>query len=470
MNLTYCPLYRLGELIEEGRLSPVELTQHFLERIERLDDRSNTFKEVTAERALAAAGAAETALAGNHRLGPLHGVPLAVKDLFDVAGLPTTGGSRLLYRVAVRDATAWARLAAAGAVLLGKTHMVEFAFGGVGINHHYGTPRNPWDAKTARIPGGSSSGSGAAVAAGLAPAALGTDTGGSVRIPASFCGLVGLKPTFGRVSNAGALPLDPTLDSVGPMVRCVRDAALLFGLLVGPDPADSSTWDQPAWAEDPQTAVGGLRLGLPQQLFWEDTQPQVADAVRRAAARFAELGAQVEEVSLPELDELMRLRQRGSLTAVESYLYYREWLDTRADEFDPIVSVRMLAGKDIAGHEFLALQRDLEDLRQRFHSKMQSYDALLTPTTPFTALPVEEADTDAYGRINILCLRNTSVANQLGLPALSLPCGFDDDGLPIGLHLIGRPFAEATLLRLGQAYEEATDWNERRPPAADSAA
>jgi aspartyl-tRNA(Asn)/glutamyl-tRNA(Gln) amidotransferase subunit A len=468
-DLSFSPLYVLAERLAKKELSPVELTRHYLDRIDRLDGRFNAYMEVCAQRAQAAAQAAETAIAGGHRVGPLHGIPLAVKDLIDVAGLPTTGGSRLLHRVADRDATVWRRLAEAGAVLLGKTNMVEFAFGGAGINHHYGTPYNPWDAKIQRLPGGSSSGSGVAVAAGLAPAALGSDTGGSVRIPASFCALVGLKPTFGRVSNHGVLPLDPTLDTIGPMVRCVRDAQLLFSILAGSDPADAATWGQPVFDGAGPDTVKGMRLGLPRQFFWDEVDPQVEAAVRQAAQVFADMGAHVEEVSLPELDTLVQLRQRGSLTAVESYAYFREWLDTRPDEFDPIISVRMLAGKDMTAVDFLALQRAFEDLRRRFHRRMAGFDALLTPTTPFTALPVAQADTDDYSRINGLCLRNTSAANQLGLCALSLPCGFDEAALPIGLQLICRPFEENTALCLGQAYEDATSWHQRRPALEDFA-
>lgn len=466
-NLGFSTLHQLSALIQKKVLSPVELTTYYLERIARYDQRLNSYLCVLAERALAAARAAETAIAGGHYLGPLHGIPLGIKDLIDLAGIPTTGGSLLFKnRLAQEDATAARRLAQAGALFLGKTQMVEFAFGGVGINHHYGTPWNPWDSRVHRIPGGSSSGSAVCVAADLAPAALGSDTGGSVRIPASFCGLVGLKTTFGRISNTGVLPLDSTLDSIGPMTRSVRDAALLFQVLAGPDPADPDTWNQPCEdvLEDLDGEVDGMRLCLPREYFWKDVDPEVEAAVKQAAHVFADLGVRVDEISLKELDELAQLRSRGTLIAVETYARFREHLEQRLDQFDPIVSARMLDGRRMSAPDYFELQRAYAQLRRKTHRSLQQVDSLLTPTTPFAALPVGEVDReDTYSRINGLCLRNTTAANLLGLCALSLPCGFTRNGLPIGLQLIGRPWAEARLLRLAHAYEQATPWLRQHP-------
>ncbi|NKB66169.1 MAG: amidase [Candidatus Latescibacteria bacterium] len=465
-DLTFATIQQLAHLIRSGTVSPVELTRHYLARIEHYNPRLNAYLAVTAERAQAAAQAAETAISGGHYLGPLHGVPLAIKDLVDLAGVPTTGGSLLFKdRVPSTDATVARRLAQAGAIFLGKTQMVEFAFGGVGINHHHGTPWNPWDLQTQRIPGGSSSGSGVAVAADLAPAALGSDTGGSVRIPSSFCGLVGLKPTFGRLSNVGVLPLDSQLDSVGPMCRSVDDAALLYQTMAGPDPA-SQPCDQ---VQDTMgDSIAGLRIGLPQQYFWEDVDPEVAEAVKQAAQHLTQLGAHVEEFSLPLLDEMNELKNRGSLTGVEAYVNFREHLENDFGRFDPIVAERMILGKDMTAADYFEINKGYADLQRRIGATFTRYDALMTPTTPFAAQPVDQVDrADEYFRINGLCLRNTIAVNLLGLCALSLPCGATAQGLPIGLQLIGRPWDEDGLLHLGRIYEQSTDWHSRRPALED---
>jgi aspartyl-tRNA(Asn)/glutamyl-tRNA(Gln) amidotransferase subunit A len=470
-SLEFSTIQEIADQLKKKTLSPVELTNYYLDRIQSLNPKLNAYIAVMADRAQATAQAAETAITAGHYLGPLHGIPLGIKDLVDIAGMPTTSGSILFKnKMAQTDATITRKLAQAGAIFLGKTHLVEFAFGGVGINHHYGTPHNPWDAHTQRIPGGSSSGSAVAVAADLAPAAIGSDTGGSVRIPASFCGLFGLKPTFGRISSAGLLSLDSGLDSVGPLTRSAHDAALIYQLLAGPDPADRTTWNQPcdsAFAEM-QHPIAGLRLVIPQEYFWDDVDPQTAQAVRAAADQFATLGAHVEQRSFKELDELSALRARGSLTAVEAYIAFKQHLENTPELFDPIVRSRIEDGRTMTATDYLAAQRGYIELRHRFHKIMEDFDALLTPTTPFAALPVAEADQEAhYSRINGLCLRNTAAVNLLGLCATSQPCGFTADGLPIGLQLIGRPFAEARILRLARAYETATQWHTQTPPLQD---
>jgi aspartyl-tRNA(Asn)/glutamyl-tRNA(Gln) amidotransferase subunit A len=466
-DLAFASIGELGAELRRGDISPVELAEYFLERIDLYDDRLNAFIAVTADRALGSARAAEAALAGGVDLGPLQGVPLALKDLFDLAGLPTTGGSILLQdTVADTNATVVQRVLSAGAALLGKTHMVEFAFGGTGVNHHYGTPWNPWDADTQRLPGGSSSGSGVAVAAGLAPAALGTDTGGSVRIPASFCGLVGLKPTFGRVSNAGVLPLDTTLDSVGSLTHTVEDAALLFRCLSGADTQDPCTLGRPPLAatDDLDGDISGMRVCFPRRFFWDQVNRQVEAAVRESAQVFADLGVEVDDISLPMLDELTELRAGINLTAVEAYLRWRDELENSLDRFDPVVAPRMLAGRETLAVDFLRQQRAFSALRQRALRSLESVDCLITPTTPFAAPPLAKVDTEEdYFRVNTLCLRNTSAVNQLGLCAVSLPCGFTSEDLPVGLQLIGKPFDELRLLRLAHAFEQATQWTRQRP-------
>ena len=470
-TITFTDVHALADMVRSGTISAVELCEHFLHRIDRYNPKLKAFHTLTAERALACARGADAALSAGQDSGPLQGMPVAIKDLIDYAGVPSMAGSTLKRDyVASENSTVAERMMAAGTCMLGKTNLVEFAFGGVGINHHYGTPWNPWDAQTQRIPGGSSSGSAVAVAAGLAPAALGSDTGGSVRIPASFCGLVGLKTTFGRISNKGIMPLDSSLDSVGPMTRSVRDAALIYQALAGPDPDDPDTWDQPVGENvfaELQNCVKGLRLLIPEQYFWDGVEPEVADGVRAAADHLASLGANVEEGSLAELDDLTALRARGSIVAVEAYANLKEELENQLDQFDPIVSARMLDGKKFSAVDYFEIKRDLRALCLRMDRTMSSYDALIAPTTPLAAAPVQEVDQeDVYFEVNGMCLRNTMAGNLLGLCALSLPCGFTSAGLPIGLQLIGRAHTEGRLLRIGQAYEESTEWSKRTPDMA----
>ncbi|MDA0335254.1 MAG: amidase [bacterium] len=467
-DLAFAPLHEQARLISRRELSPVELTRTYLDRISTHNETLCAYISVTADRAMAMAQAAETALAAGDHRGPLHGIPVALKDLFDVEGLITTGGSTILHdNVAQRTATVARRMFEAGAVLLGKTHMVEFAFGGAGINHHYGTPWNPWDVEVHRLPGGSSSGSAVAVASGLASIALGSDTGGSVRIPSSFCGLVGLKPTFGRVSCAGVLPLDPTLDSIGPMARCVTDAALLYNIIAGADPYDGGTWGAPPFVpvEDVEAEIGGTRLCIPREYFWDDVEPEVESAVRATARVFAELGAHVDEVTLDPLNRLTELRTFKNLTAVETCVSYGSLLQQRGEDFDPIVRQRMVDGFDVSAVEYLSAKRFRDMLQRDAARAMADIDVLLVPTTPLAAPAVDDCDDSGaqYQRVNGMCLRNTAAANLLGLCAISLPCGFTEDGLPIGLMLIGRPYEEARLLQLARAYEAATEWHVTRP-------
>ena len=466
-SLAFAPITELATLIRRRELSPIELTDLYLERIEQYDSALNAYIAPTAERARAQARAAEAQIASGTYLGPLHGIPLAFKDLVDVAGLPTTGGSILLGdQPATTDATVARRLFAAGAVLLGKTHMVEFAFGGTGVNHHFGTPVNPWDPEIHRLPGGSSSGSGVAVAAGLAPAALGSDTGGSVRIPSSFCGLVGLKPTFGLLPNTGVLPLDPTLDSIGPLCRTAEDCALLYQAMVGPDPAAPETYGQACHSimDELEGEVAGMRLCFPREYFWVDVDAEVEAAVRASAQVFAGLNVHVDEISLEVLDDLVTWRRGVNTTAVEAYRYHRENLENHFDRFDPIVSERMLDGRETLASDFLQQIDSRTALRRKALAALENVDFLITPTTPFAAPALEEIDRDGvYFPINALCLRNTIAVNALDLCAVSLPCGFTHDGLPIGLQLIGHPHDEARLLRLGRAFEQATDFHRQTP-------
>ncbi len=463
-SLEHATVKELATLIEKGSLSPVELTEYYLDRIERLDQRLNSFMLVTHERARAAARAAETAIAGGNYLGPLHGIPFAVKDLVNVAGLPTTNGSILFKdRIARTDATVFRKLLQAGIVLIGKTGQVEFAFGATGINHHYGTPWNPWDAQVQRIPGGSSSGSGVSVAADLVPAALGTDTGGSVRLPAAFNGLVGLKPTFGRVSTVGIEPLNPDLDSPGPLVRSAEDAVLFLQALAGPDPADENTWNRPCeqFAENLDADLSGMRVCFPREYFWEETDDEVEAAVRASARVFADLDVQVDEISIPEINQMAALFGRANISAVELFMRLRHQLAEKPEAFDPAVGPRIMTGRDVSAVDYLEIKLEYERLRRQVVRTLANVDALITPTTPFAALPVSEVDSEAFPTLNLLSLRNTVPANLLGLCAITMPCGFTDGGLPLGLQLIGRPFEERRILLLAHAFEQACEWSGR---------
>ena len=457
----------LGRRLRTGELSPVTLTEALLARIADLDGALGAFQLVSADRALAAARGAEANLTAGHDLGPLHGIPYAVKDLFDVDGLPTTAGTHLLGdNIADADASVVARLARAGMILLGKTKTVQFAYGGAGVNHDLGTPHNPWN-RVHHLPGGSSSGSAVSVAAGLAPAALGTDTGGSVRIPAALCGITGLKTTVGQVSRAGVYPLSWSLDSVGPLARSVEDAALVYQAMQGPDAGDDTTHGRPL--QDLMTGlrdgVEGLRIGIAETVFWDDAHPEVAAAVRTAAEGFESLGAHVRSMDFPAAADAVALNPRGLVIAAEAYTVNRRFIDEHYDELDPVVASRMVNGRDVSAADYLQTTLDWKRLRLEAVRQLRDVDAVLCPTTPIPACTFAEADADmaTYMRRNVMYLRNTAIGNILDLCGLSVPCGLTGDGLPIGLMIYGRPFHEDTVLRIGHAYQQATKWHLQRP-------
>lgn len=445
-------------LVRARRVSPVELTRAMLARIERLDSQLISYITVTAEAALAAAEQAERAArAGDER--PLLGVPLALKDLFDTAGVRTTGGAKILAeRVPERDATAVARLRRAGAVLLGKLNMHEFAFGVSTANPHFGVCRNPWD--PSRIPGGSSGGSGAALAAGLCFGSLGSDTGGSIRIPAALCGITGLKPTYGRVSRAGVLPLSWSLDHAGPMARTVRDVALLLTVIAGRDPADPASTDAPVsdFTAGLEDGVRGLRVGLPRAYFFEQLEDDVAQAVEAAVEALRAEGAEVREVSVPHLD--VAAAAFAPIISAEAAAYHQRWLRERPQDYGEDVRQRLFQGLLYPAVDYVNAQRARRRVLDGFLQALTEVEVLLTPAVPVTAPPIPGP---AVATPNPLT-RCTFPVNLTGLPALSLPCGFDRNGLPIGLQVIGRPFDEATVLRVGHAYQRLTDWHTRRPP------
>ena len=463
----YRTIADLGRALRAGELSAAAITERFLDRIDALEPRLRAFNVVCRDRALAQARAADAQLAAGIDLGPLHGIPYVAKDLYDVAGLPTTAGTRLLAdNVPDRDCTVVERLTRAGMVLLGKTITVQFAYGGAGINTDQGTPHNPWHPDP-HLPGGLSSGTGVAVAAGMAPAGLGTDTGGSVRIPASMCGITGLKTTVGRVSRAGIYPLSWSLDSAGPLTRDAADAALVYEAMQGPDPADATTRGQAP--HDVTSGIGrgvaGLTFGVPRAVFWEDCDTEVEARTREAIAHLESLGARVIDVEFEQAESARRLNPRGLVIAAEAYAVNGRLLESSFDDLDPVVAFRVEKGRDVPAHEYLATVRAWEELRAHAVAALADIDALLCPTVMIPPVPVADAmaSTEIYAERNLQTLRNTAIGNILGLCGLSVPCGFTSRGLPVGLMIYGKPFDEARVLRIGHAWQQSTDWHRRRP-------
>src|SRR6266566_59548 len=461
---SFLPVHRLAKEIAARRLSPVTIVEALLARIAAHDSKLHAFIDVYAEDALLAAEAADKAIRSGHAVGPLHGVPIALKDLIDLDGRVTTGGSMVWRdRRSAVTATLARKLIAAGLIILGKTHTVEFAMGGWGTNQHLGTPWNPWDPEVARTPGGSSSGSGVAVAAGMAPWAIGTDTGGSVRLPASWCGLTGLKTTIGRVSTYGILPLAPSLDTPGPLARSVEDAALLYSVMLGPDPLDPRTLSAPATG-DPlaglRRGVRGLRLARMPGAERAGCTAEMLAAYDAALEALGRLGAEIVEVALPcrFADATAMV---GRIIGSEAYQLVGDLVDNPALPIDDAVRPRIQVGRGISARDYLAALAERDALKRRFLAALDGVDALLTTTTQSAEIPVESVNqttTPAHF---------TRLVNLLELCALSIPDGFTQTGLPLSLHIICRPYDEATALRIGWAYQAATDWHERHPPGLD---
>jgi aspartyl-tRNA(Asn)/glutamyl-tRNA(Gln) amidotransferase subunit A len=462
-ELHWSSLTELAQQLASGALSSREVVAAYLHRIAALDERLHAFVDVYRDSALAAAREADRERQAGKLRGPLHGLPIALKDLLHLRGRTTTAGSKSRpHGIADETATAVERLLAAGMVPLGKTHLVEFAFGGWGRNEPMGAPWNPWDTTTHRVAGGSSSGSAVAVAAGLAPAAIGSDTGGSIRIPAALCGLTGFKPTYGVVSLAGVFPLATTLDSLGPLSRSVDDAALLLAAMAGPDPRDAATLAAPridfegALAAKPD--LRGMRVtALPVEDFSWPTDPAVLAAREAAIATLTGLGARIDDAPTPfDLHDVMV--RNGRIIAAEAYALHRSYIADEALTIDPWVRKRTLAGKDIGAADYLEELAARKRIAAAFAEWMQGRDALLTPTLPITATALAEVDESTTPLATF-----TRAVNYVGACGLSLPAGFSTDGLPIGMQLIGAPFADATLVRIGRAFQSVTDWHLRRP-------
>lgn len=449
-----------ADLLARREISAVELTEAHLHRISAHDARLNSFITVTADHALAQARTADDELARGVRRGPLHGVPVALKDLYDTAGIRTTAGSIFFAdRVPDTDARAVTLLYQAGAVLLGKLNMHEWALGVTNINPHYGPSRNPWD--TTRITGGSSGGAAAAVAAGLCLGALGSDTGGSIRIPASLCGIVGFKPTFGRVSLRGVVPLSWNLDHAGPMARSVIDAALLLQATAGYDPDDPVSVAAPVddLLADIDAGVAGWRIALADDAHFGQADPEVLAAVHRAAAVFEELGAHIERIDLGRGQEAAQMN--ALMTTSDAAAFHRDRLRTSPEKFGADVLARMERGAMFTSTEYILARRFQSEWRRQLERLFERFDLLLTPTAPITAPVIEGLDSVEAARQLTRC---TAPFNLAGLPALSLPCGISSAGLPIGLQIIAAPWREAHALRAGRAFEQATAWHRQTPP------
>ena len=459
-SIAYAGLEALSAQLAARTLSSEEITRAYLDRIARLDPKAGAFVEVYEEAALQQARAADLERAAGLCRSPLHGLPVAVKDLCELKGQITTGGSAAWRRRRSEStATVVERLRAAGMVVLGKTHTVEFAFGGWGTNEHMGTPRNPWSWDGAHcVPGGSSSGSGVAVAAGLAPVAIGTDTGGSVRIPSAMNGLTGLKPTFGRVSLEGVIPLSRSLDSVGPMARSARDVALVY--------AHIRRGDAQAAPRPSERGIGAavrpphaLRIACmaPSQYPWP-VDAAMTRAIDAAAATLRALGARVETVELP-VDFGALAQHLGIIISAEAYREHGDYIDDPELPFSRMARERVLGGRAITAVQYLRSLEERSRTVQRFREALDGYDLLLTPTVPFGAPPVGAVD-ESITPMSVF----TRPVNYLEGCAITLPCGFDDDGMPLGAQLVAGPWQEELLLATGASFQSVTDWHTRVPP------
>ena len=459
-SLAQLPVHALAAKLKSRDISPVDIVDACLDRIAALDAKLHAFVEVYDKEARLAAEAADKAIRSGHAVGPLHGIPIALKDLIELEGRVATGGTAVWrHRRASRTATLARKLISAGMIVIGKTHTVEFAFGGWGTNQHLGTPWNPWDAETHRTPGGSSSGSGVAVAACMVPCALGTDTGGSVRLPASWCGITGLKTTIGRISTSGVLPLTPTLDTPGPMTRSVDDAALLLQVMQGADPLDPRTLS--LRDTDPmltlRRGVKGLRLARMSTAERDGVGTEVLAAYDRSLDQLASMGAEVVDLSLPR-----SFRDYGSTTgrimAAEAYALLSQIVDNNELPLDEAVRPRIRGGAMISSREYLEVLAEREKVKLEFAAITADIDALLTPVTTTAAIPIDAVDQTSTPAVF------TRWVNYLDLCALAIPNGLTTSGLPLSLQIICRGGEEAMALRIGWALQDTTKWHELVPP------
>jgi aspartyl-tRNA(Asn)/glutamyl-tRNA(Gln) amidotransferase subunit A len=465
-DLASLSILEVAPLIKSRQVSPVELTQACLDRIGSWEPFVNAFITVTADQALEASRAHEKLIAAGYYLGPLHGVPIGIKDNVFTAGVRSTAGSKILAdNVPTSDATVVERLRAAGAVILGKLNLHEFATGATTDNPHFGVTRNPWSID--RIPAGSSGGSGAAVAAREVFGALGTDTGGSIRLPSAMNGCVGIRPTIGRVSNHNVVPLAWSLDTVGPMAKTVDDVAAMLAVIAGFDPNDQGTdnGQVPDYAQTIADGVRGLRIGVIPDYFFGSQQESVRRAVQQAIDCLVGLGGTVHEVRGPDISESTSARL--TIEQAEASTFHATWLKDRPQDYGDDVRALLELGAAHSANQYIGAQRYRSKLRSQFVAAFRTVDVFISPTVPFVATPVGATTVGLEGRTEVEILATisqyTGLPSLTGLPALSVPCGFSEDGLPIGMQITGRPFDEATVFRVGHAYQEATTWHLRQP-------
>ena len=464
-DVTRLSIAEAAEQVRRKRISPVELTQACLARIERLNPVLNAFITVTAESALASARGAEAEIQRGHWRGPLHGIPIALKDLFDTAGVRTTAASALYKdRVPTEDAEVVRKLKAAGAVIIGKTNMHEFAYGATSAVSHFGAVRNPWG--LGHIPGGSSGGSAAAVAAELCYGALGSDTAASIRQPAAFCGVVGLKPTYGLASTRGVIPLSWTFDHVGPLARTVADTAIMLQAIAGYDPTDVSSRQMsiPDYRATLRSKVASLRVGVAREFFFADLDPDIEAATSGALQVLQRLTAGLRDVALPASGQE---QLRAAVRAAEAYAYHAESLARSPESYQPETLQRLRAGTDVKTPAYIQGRREVDLTRRKVGKAFETVDVIVTPTTavppPLLADVVKDVTTSMAATTRTI--RNTSPFNVFGWPTVSVPCGFTRSGLPIGLQISGPSAHDAAVLQVAYAYEQASDWHRRRPPA-----
>ena len=464
-ELKFASISELASLIKSQDISPVEIAQNTLDRISALDGNINAFLAVFDETVIRDAQVAESEIVRGMYRGPLHGVPVGLKDLIDVAGKVTTAGSTILAKnMAKNDAKVTCLLRDAGATIIGKLGCVEFALGGTGLNPHYGNTRNPWDHE--RITGGSSTGSAASVAAGLLPGTLGSDTGGSIRMPASICGIAGLKPTYGRISRSGVLDLSWSMDTIGPMTGRVEACALMLNSLAGYDPSDpaSSTESVPDFTSRLNIGLEEIRIGIPSHYFFDDIYPPINQAVTSALELMERNGATLVTLHMPWAG--LGRSINTAITLPEATVVHEQWINESAGSYSPEVRSRIQSAFDVTAADYIRSQRARSWFSNQVATAMSNVDVLITPTIPIKT-PTIEACTPSPGANEGTEGRNiadfTGVFNTTGQPSLSIPCGFDPDGMPIGMMVTGKPFDEVTVLQVGNAYENLAGWYDHHP-------
>jgi aspartyl-tRNA(Asn)/glutamyl-tRNA(Gln) amidotransferase subunit A len=455
-DLTALTLVEVAELVRKKTVSPVELTHACLARIERLNPSLNAFITVTADSALAEAREAESEVQRGKWRGPLHGIPIALKDLFDTAGIRTTAASGVFKdRIPKEDAEVVRRLKAAGAVFVGKTNMHEFAYGGTSVVSYFGAVHNPWDLSC--IAGGSSGGSAAAVAAGLCFGALGSDTGGSIREPATYCSIVGLKPTYGLVSTRGVIPLSWSLDHIGPMARTVADSAVILQAIAGYDSLETTSQQigVPNYSAALQRKTSTLRLGIARDFFFAGLHPEVEAAINEALLVLKRLTAGLKEIKIA-------VSTNPSVLRAEAYAYHAEFMAKTPELYQSGTLERLRTGAEVTTLAYISGLREISELRRSTQRVFESVDALVTPTAPTPPRTILEVNADP-ARVVAPDARNTGPFDKNGLPTISIPCGFTTSGLPIGLQISGPFGGEAVVLQLAHAYEQGTEWHKRHP-------